>query len=158
MIDHDQYRHCILLPVLAHLGLGGTTPERLMTLTFATESDGGRYLKQLGQGPAIGGYQMEPFTHDDLWETYLNRKPELSRRIRQLELPDFLGQRGAAEMAGNLYYATAMARVRYWRVAERLPDPDDIVGIAGYWKRHYNTHLGKGEVDKAVQAYHRFVA
>jgi len=44
----------------------------------------------------------------------------------------------------DLRYATAIARLVYWRVPKRLPEADDIEALARYWKTHYNTPLGAG--------------
>jgi hypothetical protein len=41
-------------------------------------------------------------------------------------------------------YAAAMARLRYRRAPGRLPAAGDVAGMAAYWKRHYNTPLGRG--------------
>ena len=55
----------------------------------------------------------------------------------------------AEEMTGNLYYATAMCRVHYRRVKE--PIPNTVIGQAQYWKRYYNTPLGKGTEENYIQ-------
>jgi hypothetical protein len=54
-------------------------------------------------------------------------------------------------MHGNHFYAAAMCRVFYLRVPERLPQADDSAAMARYWKRYYNTHLGKGTVEGFLQ-------
>lgn len=41
--------------------------------------------------------------------------------------------------------ACLFARLHYLRVAESVPD--DLRGQAGYWKRYYNTRLGKGTIE-----------
>ena len=154
MIDHKQLREYVIRPVLHHLGLYSEAAEELLVLTAAVESQGGQYLHQLGKGPAVGIYQMEPATHDDLWQNYLRYKTELSDKITDLA-SELFGQH-ANEMAGNLYYATAMARIHYLRKPGAIPNKSDVRGLAGYWKSHYNTHLGAGTVEKAVQAYFRY--
>ena len=60
------------------------------------------------------------------------------------------------ELAGNLYYATAMARIHYLRRPERLPSAMDVEGLAQYWKDHYNTYLGAGTPEKAVKMYYQY--
>jgi len=48
-----------------------------------------------------------------------------------------------SQLVHNLAYATAIARVIYWRRPEALPEA--AAGLAKYWKDHYNTHLGAGK-------------
>ena len=40
-------------------------------------------------------------------------------------------------------YATAVARLIYWRVPRPLPAASDLDGLAAYWKTHYNTAAGE---------------
>lgn len=151
MIDAKQLRELVIRPVLEHLHLWSPVAENLVAGTAAQES-GLRYLHQMGKGPAIGLWQMEPATHDDLWANYLRYKPELSKLVHDLELPAFAG--GASEMAGNMYYACAMCRVHYKRAKPVLPaNPNDPWALAQYWKSHYNTPLGKGKVEEFVINY-----
>ena len=54
------------------------------------------------------------------------------------------------QLTGNLFYATAVARLLYWRAPRKLPAPDDIWGLAHYWKDFFNTVEGKGRVEHFV--------
>ena len=63
-IDAQQFREEIVRPVLEHLdaadpGIDSPNAEELLMLTAATESQLGRYLRQV-RGPAIGVFQVEP--------------------------------------------------------------------------------------------------
>ena len=64
---------------------------------------------------------------------------------------------GFHDLATDLAYACAMARIHYLRKPEPLPAHDDIEGLARYWKEHYNTFLGKGTVEEFVHNYRRLV-
>lgn len=147
-------RHLVLeviRPVLKDLNLWSVPAEQLLLGTACVESDCGRWLVQNG-GPALGIYQMEPATHDDCWQNYLEFNGELATKIYnwgQEYNPD--GQ----IMIGNLYYATAMARIKYLRDPE--PIPDYRGGQAQMWKRVYNTELGAGTVQGYLDAWNRFV-
>jgi hypothetical protein len=125
--------------------------ERLLLGTALVES-WGHNIAQDGPGPALGLWQMEPATHDWLWHDPLVRMPRVRARIERLRghLPG-----SAARLAGDHYYACAMARMRYWVVPAALPAADDIEGLGAYWKRHYNTPLGAGTVDGFVRRYRR---
>ena len=129
-------------------------PEAVQLLlgTGAHESAGWQYRRQLGNGPALGYYQMEPFTHDDCWNNYLNYHPQLGQKILQVSgmfAPD------ASALEYNDVYAICMARVKYMRDSQ--PIPTDLFGQAAYWKRVYNTYLGRGTVEEYINHYQMFV-
>jgi hypothetical protein len=144
-IHPGQLREYLVRPVLNRLGLYSEAAEELLMLTAAAESLCGEYLHQVG-GPALGIFQMEPRTHDDIWDNYLRFKPDLAVQMKHYG-------RLSQQLAGNLYYACAMARIHYRRVPERLPSAMDIDGLARYWKDHYNTHLGAGDPQEAINKY-----
>jgi hypothetical protein len=144
-------RDLVIRPALEAIGLYSPAAEQLLIGTGLQES-GFRKLRQYGKGPALGLWQMEPFTHDDLWATYLNRKPDLAARLREICVDP-----AAGSLAWNLRYAAAMCRVKYYRVPAKLPAADDIEAQAAYWKMHYNTPLGRGTVAEYLETWHRYV-
>lgn len=154
-MDPKQFRKYVLVPTLEKIGLYSEPAEELLFGTACQESHL-EYLHQLGGGPAIGIYQMEPATHNDIWMNYLNYQTAISSQIIKTEIPGMYQSNNAQEMAGNMYYATAMCRAHYLRVPEALPDASDVQGLAEYWKQHYNTHLGAGTVDEFIHNYERF--
>jgi len=139
--------------VIENLGMDGLAAENLLLGTSAAETDMGLYLKQI-EGPARGLYQMEPATEKDTWQTYLSVKPEIAAKVSRWMIPGM----PFSQMLGNLYYATAMARVHYWRFPEPLPEHDDIEGLARYHKKYYNTRAGKGTVEDFMVKYKTYVA
>ena len=140
----------IVRPVLRHLGskFEGFAAEQLLVGTALAESEG-IYLDQvLGKdddnlGPAIGLWQIEPWVAADLFETYLVYRHELRGRILSLLAPD---PNRARQLASNLFYACAVARLLYYRKPEAMPEAGDLEGMANYWKKHYNTELGQGTI------------
>ncbi|WP_441001312.1 hypothetical protein [Fodinibius sp. SL11] len=157
MIYCKQLREYVIRPVLHDIGKYSRNAEELLLLTAAQESGLGKYLHQLGDGPAIGIYQMEPATHDDIWSNFLKYKPTLGDTILRWEMPRAFADNNAKEMAGNLYYATAMARCFYLRFYESLPEFADVEGMAKYYKKYYNTHKGKATVKEAIENYNKYV-
>ena len=150
MIHLPHFIEYVIQPVLDHLDAGGRNVEELLLGTAIQESRL-EYLNQLGGGPAVGVFQMEPATHNDIWENYLKYKPGLSGLVKSWSLsPD---TPTATEMRGNMYYAAAMCRVHYRRVPSALPAAGDLEGQATYWKDHYNTHLGAGTVEEYIEHY-----
>lgn len=155
MIDLRQFRDEVIDPVLVYLGFefASEAAIRLLLGTLVQES-GARHLRQLGNGPAMGLYQVEPATHDDVWAHFLKFHPVLRAKTGGLATahPDRHQQ-----LAGNLNYATAIARLVYWRDSEPLPDADDIEGLARYYKRVFNTAQGKGSVGSFMLNYREHV-
>lgn len=122
--------------------------EELLLGTAIVESDL-RFRKQLGNGPARGLFQMEPATHNDIWDNFLKYRPELAQAIISLmKSPDKL----LALEHDNQQYACAMARVHYLRARGLLPKAGDVEAMAKYWKDHYNTNHknAKGTPEKYV--------
>lgn len=134
-----EFRVEVIRPVLLNIGMHSDAAELLLLATAIAES-GLSALVQAGGGPALGVYQMEPMTHDDLWVRVLQPRRTLSMAVNAWQLPaiPLLEQ-----LKGNLYYATAMARIKYYSIPERLPQPN-LEDIARYWKLYYNTPKGKG--------------
>jgi hypothetical protein len=153
MISVPDLVSCVIRPVLKDIGLWSENAEKLVLGTCCVESACGQYLVQIGGGPALGIYQCEPATHEDIWTNFLRFRPELAAKVRHLIIncTDALHD----ELCGNLYYATAMCRVHYCRFPE--PIPDTLLGQAQFWKLRYNTVLGAGTVEDYVAAWRRFV-
>ena len=148
MTNITQVKTLIIQPMLDLLPArwNSQAANNLLAYTFLAESNGGEYIAQLGGGPAIGPFQMEPATHDDCWSNFLNNQMLLSAVGHNLACG---GTPGSAQMAGNWSYAAFMARVRYIRSPLTLPVADDAAGIVRYWKVVYNTAGGAGLIDAA---------
>lgn len=154
MIDSKQLLTWVIRPVLKDLDLWSVPAERLVLGTAAVESECGRWLAQIG-GPALGAWQMEPASHDDIHDNFLKFRPELQKKVLRWNINAAMDE-AAEEMAGNLYYACAMARIQYLR--DPAPIPDDLLGQSKYYKRVYNTEQGKGSADGYRMAWDKFAA
>jgi len=150
-LDPAQFGVRIIRPLLVDIGLWSTVAERLVLGTAMQESRL-TYLQQVS-GPAIGIYQMEPATYDDIRCNFLANQRALRLHVDAWAI----GAANAREMEGNLYFATAMCRVLYRRVSDPLPRADDAAGLAAYYKAHYNTPLGKATVDQALPHFQRAI-
>ena len=151
MIDPQHFRDRVIRPTLEYLDMWSQAAENLLIGTALVESN----LSALVQdgGPALGVYQVEPATHDDILVTYLFDKPDLDRRVCEFAggIPPLA--RVAEQLVVNLGYATAIARLVYWRRPEPLPDASDVEALGLYWKQHYNTRLGAGDPAEFVRRY-----
>lgn len=152
MINPVHLYSYVIAPVLDALALPkAKEASQLLLLTVAQESRCGKYLHQV-RGLARGIFQMEPATHDSLRDNYVARRPEISSLLSKYT-PIF----DASVLDYNLAYATAMARILYRPVKAPLPQFGDIEGMARYWKHHYNTLLGRGTVEEAMESYKRLI-
>ena len=142
----SQTRSLVIRPALKKLKLWSPSAEELVLGTAIVES-GLTYLKQHGDGPALGLWQVEPATHDDLYTNFLNYRPELGSKLMELRAA---GLSLDENLATNLMYGAAVCRLCYYRKPDALPAAGDIEGQASFWKQHYNTLLGAGTVGKCV--------
>lgn len=147
-LDVGQFRELVIRPALIRISLHSQAAENLVLGTCLHESHL-RYVKQI-RGPAMGLAQMEGPTHADIHRNFLPYHKDLQRQVFQLatffsgEFPD------PGEMIFNAAYAVAMCRVHYRRVKAPLPAAADALGLAQYWKQHFNTRLGRGTVEQAL--------
>ncbi|MBF0357913.1 MAG: hypothetical protein HQL70_04845 [Magnetococcales bacterium] len=153
-IDPAQFCKYIIRPALNLIKMSTPSAELLLLGTAAQESGLGRYLHQLGSGPALGVFQMEPATYRDIWQNYLRFHPEITNNLA-LRWPM---EPEPEEMISDLMLATVMCRLHYRRVAEPLPKSDDIVGLAAYWKKYYNTPAGRGRESGFIKSWHEHIS
>lgn len=150
-----QFKKFIIEPILKEYNMYSESAVNLLSGTCAQESKMGTYLRQYPTGPAFGVFQMEKNTHDDIWQNYILYKPFLKEKI-ETEF-DKYENLSASYMIGNLWYATLICRIHYFRVSKGLPDADNIEGLAVYWKQYYNTVKGKGKTEEFIMNYNRFI-
>jgi hypothetical protein len=143
-IARDQLRSLIKRVLQPH-DLWSQEAEDLLMGTAAQESCLGKYIAQIN-GPAKGIFQMEPATEKDLWE-YIIRKGlvNLVGSTSGLFCSDLL------HLEGNLIYQIIIARIFYRRIKEAIPE--GLVLQAKYYKKYWNTELGKATIDQYVKNY-----
>lgn len=142
----------LISSVIKEIGMYSEDAVNLLMGTAAQESHLGKYRKQIGGGPALGIFQMEPATFNDIVNNYLRYKPELASRIERVAR---ISRFKAEDIKNNDLLAICMARVHYLRVKEAIPS--DLEGWARYWKRYFNTPLGKGTEEEFIANYKRLV-
>ena len=150
MLYAKHLRLLVVRPALQQINLWSQDAENLVMGTAAQESRL-QYLHQLGNGPAKGLFQMEPATHNDIWDNYLKYHDDWADTLRTMTVTGYMGTPDPNEMVWNLMYAAAMCRVFYRRKPGRLPY--DVEGMAAYWKKFYNTHLGAGTEAQFIRNY-----
>ena len=164
MINPAQFRSEIVRPALKAADMWSEAAENLVLGTAVQESILA-WVKQRGAGPALGFYQMEPATADDICRRHLSTRSELAVRLAKATWPhcrtptaySHLDAKDIARLlVEDLRFATIMCRLRYWMMPAPLPAASDVDSLAQYWKQHYNTVLGSGKAVEWSEKYRRF--
>jgi hypothetical protein len=142
----------LITATLKEVDLHSSEAVSLLLGTAAQESALGKYIRQLGNGPALGFFQMEPATFRDIIENFLYYKPILKAKVIEACNVKHLD---ADCLEYNLKVAIIFCRLHYLRVPEKLPY--SIQGMAAYWKKHYNTHLGKGTEKEFFENFYKYI-
>lgn len=163
----QQFHDAIITPVLHDLACeeanGQAESPQAKTLLLATaaqETHLGRYLLQVGttsENRALGIYGHEPNTINDLYTTYL-REGTSARRYTLLRWVEHWksGRMNRLQaVVGNLFYATALCRLHYWRFSE--PIPENLPGIFRYYKKYWNSLSGKATWEQFERNYYTYV-
>ena len=148
-MDAGELKRNVIVPTLKHLKMYSESAANLLVGTAAQESHLGRWFKQVN-GPALGIFQLEPDSINDVYKNYLFFRPLLRLKIDSLKMPGMSREQNAVM---NLAYATAIARLIYYRAPEALPAADGIANLAYYWKEYFNTHLGKGSMSEFMHNF-----
>ncbi len=129
----------------------GLYSEDAVDLVYKTGNaeTGYRHLKQMGGGPAIGFWQVEPATLIDIIDNYVKYRPGLAEGLKSL---GFNKSDMETRVMSNIALQAVFCRLKYKRDKYPLPKANDLKGQAEYWKRVYNTHLGKGTVKHFMEA------
>jgi len=127
-------------------GLWSQSAENLLLGTCAQESNMGKYVVQMGGGPAIGVFQMEPATY----KTILNECDILRKKPIRLPL-------NCNVLIYDMSAAIMATRLKYCMVPKALPDANRIYELAEYWKKYYNTELGKGTISEFMENYKLYI-
>ena len=138
----------IIKESLEYINLDSEDARDLIYKTGKAES-GYRTLQQYGGGPALGFFQMEPNTAIDIWDNYVMYRPKYRDKLFSLGFDD-----GTLEfcLLSNIGLQAAFCRLHYRRVPSALPKKDHLEAQAKYWKKYYNSHLGKGTITHFMEA------
>ena len=145
MINIPNFTRNIVNTALTRIGYYTLDAEILILTTGLAES-GLIHRKQIGGGPALGLFQMEVATHNDIWENFLKYRIALIYKLESLLHRDDK----IYELQYNDLYAAAMCRIHYLRVKDPIPSHDDKYALGEYWKKYYNTEKGAGSVEKFI--------
>jgi hypothetical protein len=152
-MDKKQFQHLIVEPALLDIPRGYSAEAVLaIMMIVAHESHHGRYIKQLGKGPALGLIQMEPATHasvwkygDSVWANAVAAGMVTLDQAKRRESPP------ATRLIYDLRYNVFMARQRLFMKPQALPT--DPIDISHYLKKHWNSTKGKADGLDYLDAY-----
>tara|TARA_Y100000004_G_scaffold52017_1_gene57602 strand:+ start:4548 stop:4985 length:438 start_codon:yes stop_codon:yes gene_type:complete len=131
---------------LEKMGMYSEDALNLIMETGMAET-GFKHLKQMGGGPAIGFFQVEPWVVTDYYDNYLIYRTKTLDKILAL---GFKPTDQVFSTISNIAVQVALCRIHYRRVPSAIPST--IEERAKYWKKHYNSELGKGTVEHYLKA------
>jgi hypothetical protein len=111
----------------------------LLVATAAQETQFGLHLHQTGAGPALGVFQVEPATLDDLWRNFITGNARFKPALDACMVP---GIDPKDQIMWNLKFSAVVARLNYYRVKEPLPTSVSFDTLWHYYKKYWNSDLG----------------
>lgn len=154
-MDLDQYDKYILVPALKIAALYSKSAHVLMLGTVICESNL-EYIEQIGPGMAMGFPQVESQTHADV-RRYLNKYNNRNFKEAILSACFYTCFPSDDALIHNLRYSILIARLKYWMVPKILPEWNDALGLAKYYKKYYNTSEGKADIDRAKKIFEKII-
>ena len=139
----------IIKESLIHMEMDSEAARSLIYRTGKAES-GYVALEGYGEGnPALGFFQMEPNTAIDIWNNYVAYRTKYKYKLQEL---GFRYEDLEFCLLSNIGLQVAFCRLHYRRVPDALPKASDLEGQAKYWKKFYNSHLGRGTIKHFMEA------
>jgi len=108
-----------------------------------------KHLSQMGDGPAIGYFQLEPETMKDIMKNYVAYRKPILESLKSL---GYAEDDSEYRVKSNIALQVAFCRLKYKRDPFPLPLWWNTKDQADYWKRVYNTELGKGTIEHFLEA------
>jgi hypothetical protein len=152
-MNKEQLVNLVVIPTLKEIAKGiGAKPVLAITMIIAHESKGGNYLKQIGGGPALGIIQMEPTTHDSIWDNGdsiwdnaflmgIVTKDEFDNKRQPL----------AGRLIYDLRYNVFMAR--QYLFMDTAPLPSTPYQMSAYLKDYWNSAGGAADSNSYLRDY-----
>lgn len=145
------YLDTAIVPAAQNLGIY-TLPHLQIGFGTCGQESGFQNIRQIGGGPALGPFQMEPSTHNSLIANFVRYRPHIEDALTKL-----LGnvQPSIDLLMTNMVYAAMMMFIKYLDCPGEIPDALD--GQAEYYVRWYNAG-GKATTAEYIANYQSFSA
>jgi hypothetical protein len=157
-LNFDHLQRCVISPALWYLQ--ESTEKKFysqaaikMLVRMAAQESDASHLKQLGGGPALGLWGMEPDTMRDVFVNVIEPHSDIKTAVFGM-LPanfDYLYEHAPDKLMTDLSFACVMARLQLWRFPEPLPKDNDVVGQFKYYKKRYNTAGGDATLESWIK-------
>jgi hypothetical protein len=122
----------------------------LMVCTAMVESKL-THLKQLPEGPALGFFQVEWATYEDVRRYLQTNAHALYNAIvsytERVNLPN-----NPITVISDMSLNCLIARTKYYMIHEPIPSYKDVEAQANHYKKYYNTSEGAASVEAFVRA------
>ena len=129
---------------LTEWGLYSPAVVELMCMIVAHESMQGKHRRQVN-GPALSLFQIEPPTHDDIWQN----GPSMKARAKRFGIVQ-----NVASLETDDRYAIFVARHHLMR--DPNPVPTTPEAMARYCKSYWNTASGKATAEKYLNDWEQW--
>ena len=151
----DDIRLRVVRPALTTLGLWSATAETLDLATAAHESGGFVHREQIGGGPALGLWQIEPFTANDTLDWLAGRHRDLLDKLNSLANNDLSEEQNLRD---NDLYGAAFCRLIYFRKPFTMIEDASVEWMAAIWGRWYQGRSDPVKEAAFIADYARYVA
>ena len=129
--------------------------KELLFGTACTES-GLRPRFQDGGGDAIGLFQVEYKTFRDIWDRAIPVKhPDLHRAMKAKY--SINGELTFEQLQQSDVICAIFARMKYAESSAKIPSRRNEKAQAEYYKKYYNTYLGKATPNEFIKRKHRIL-
>lgn len=128
---------------LLDFGMHSDNAVELLAMICAHESLGGKYRKQIG-GPALGVFQIEPATHNSIWDN----SDSIKSRAMRLGIKE-----DVTRLETDDRYSVFVAR--HYLAQDANPLPKGLEAMASYCKSYWN-RTGKATPEKYLNDYLRW--
>ena len=135
-----------VLTDMESIGIKNTKEAEDLVFETGNAESGYRALEQKG-GPALGFFQIEGWVIKDCFDNYIAYRNSIQKFIEgygfNYDNMDFC-------LTSNIALQIIFCRICYRRKPGAIPK--DKEERAAYWKKHYNTPLGKGTPEHYLEA------
>jgi len=133
-MKYPEFKH-FCTEALLDWGLHSDHCVELLAMICAHESLGGKYRKQIG-GPALGLFQIEPVTHNSVWDN----SDSIRARAKRYGITE-----DVSKLESDDRYSIWVAR--HYLAMDKNPLPKTPEAMAAYCK-HYWNRTGKATPEK----------
>jgi len=133
-MKYTEFKH-LCTEALLDWGLHSDHCVELLAMIAAHESLGGKYRKQIG-GPALGLFQIEPVTHNSVWDN----SDSIRARAKRYGIEE-----DVSKLESDDRYSIWVAR--HYLAQDQNPLPKTPEAMAAYCRSYWN-RTGKATPEK----------